>query len=289
MIHKSVGSVSGVYYTVMSSYSRKNTIIVSHHTKVIKMLDYIKLIRPPLFILGFIAPYTIGLHYHLDPSILFNVTCAIGFGNAAFVVANEIRDVPQDRIIKPWKPLPSGRIPLTHAYAITLGCFIISVVHLIKLPADLLKFGVLGYITAFVYNVMKERAIIGNVCLGLTYFVSAFMASGLTNLTFPLSFSILTVTHNFAVQIQDIEGDKKAGVMTTPIVLGKRNAEYLAVALSILGFALFLHINELWCIPFALASLTIVLAIITEKYELFVRIGVRALMLLGFIAIGVMS
>jgi len=238
----------------------------------------LKLLRPPLFILGFLAPYAIGKYFG---TLNFDVVLAVGFGNAAFVVFNEIADIEQDRINKPHKPLPSGQVSEKTAIAIACVFFTISFLYLIMLPYEYVKIGLLGYLVAFIYNVLKVRGLIGNLCLGATYFTAAYMACGFSDIVFPVAFGLLTIGHNAMVQYQDAEADARAKVDTIATVWGKDVCVIVSLIATMIAFYMFLF-SDYWC--FVAACLTVFLAIILPtKIELFVRYGTRLFMLLGFV------
>ena len=237
------------------------------------MLGYIKVMRPPLALMGFLAPLCIGLHYSVDDKILFLLFLSIGFGNLSFLILNEVRDYPQDKVIKPWKPIPMGEVNPVKALDLAGVFLLISLCSLLILILSDWRYviGLLGYTTAVIYNVLKIREIFGNICLGLTYFISAFMSTGLSDLLFPLAFMILTIAHNFGVQLQDLPGDKVAGVKTAPIVIGEQQTTALSMVLSIIAGVTFIYIGQLWCIPFMFASVLVFVGVVVGEFELFIR------------------
>jgi len=252
------------------------------------MIEYIKLIRPPLFLLGFIASWVLLVKSGLwgTPESLL-ILLAVGFGNGAFVVFNEICDIRQDKINKPWKPLPSGKVPVSHAKLIAFTFYIISLASLLTLSAHdtrYLLFGFFGYVTGAIYNVFGRRDVVGNVCLGSTYAVAGLISTGLTDLAFPLAFGLLTVAHNIMVQVQDLEADRRAGVLTFPQVVRSPILELIVAVLSAVSFMMFLQIEQ----PvFAVAVILILVSVFMKQHiEALIRRGVRLLMLIGFILMG---
>jgi len=253
------------------------------------MIEYIKLIRPPLFLLGFIASWGLLVKSGLwrTPESLL-ILLAVGFGNGAFVVFNEICDVGQDRINKPWKPLPSGKVSVFRAKLIAFTFYIISLISLIMLliyyDIRYVLVGIVGYVTGAIYNVLGRRDVVGNSCLGSTYAVAGFMSTGLTDLAFPLAFGLLTVAHNIMVQVQDLEADRKAGVLTLPQQVYSPYLELIVAVLSAVSFLMFLQIKQ----PvFAVAVILILMSVFVKQHiEALIRYGVRLLILIGFVLMG---
>jgi len=253
------------------------------------MIEYIKLIRPPLFLLGFIASWALLVKSGLWGSFeSLLILLAVGFGNASFTVINEICDIRQDKINKPWKPLPSGKVPVSHAKLIAFTFFIVSYLSLLWLSlydTMYLIIGLIGYMTSIGYNVLGDRAVFGNTCLGLTYFIAGYMSTGLTDLTFPLAFGLLSVAHNIMVQVQDLEADKRAGVLTFPQLV---DSLILSITVFVLGVLSFLMLIQVKQTVFAVAIILILLSVFMKQHiEALVRYGVRLLILVGFILMGV--
>ena len=249
------------------------------------MKEYIKLIRPPLFLLGFLASWALLVRSGLwgTEEALF-IFLAVGFGNAAFTVFNEIHDIKQDRINKPWKPLPSGKVPVSHAIFIAVVFYaisLISLLYLLKYSVYYVLCGFIGYTTASIYNVIGRREVLGNACLGFTYAIAAYMSTALTDLIFSVSFGLLTVAHNIMVQIQDLEADRRAGVVTLPQIISLRLSRLISGILSTTACAVFLYLAQM---VFALATMLILVSIVFKQHiEALIRWGVRLMILLGFL------
>ncbi|MHC1597052.1 MAG: UbiA family prenyltransferase, partial [Methermicoccaceae archaeon] len=82
-----------------------------------------------MLILGFLAALSIMVHYGVWGGLKgWLILLAIGFGNTAFNIANEIMDFEQDSINKPYKPLPSNAVSIRAAYHICILSFTASAV-----------------------------------------------------------------------------------------------------------------------------------------------------------------
>jgi len=256
---------------------------------MVDIVALIKLLRPPLFISGFVASWAllVASGQWGTPTALY-ILLAVGFGNAGLTVYNEIFDVRQDRINKPHKPLPSGRVSVLTARNIASTFMVISMLFLLLVSMyhglKYLAAGFVGYIAGVIYNVRGHRALLGNFCLGLTYLIAALLSTGFTMHEFCVAFAILTVAHNVLVQLQDVEADRAVFVKTFPTVYGDDLTQALAMLLSTIAAMLFYYNGYVFfTIP---ALIVFVCAYVGKWYEYGLRYGVRLLLLVGFILMG---
>jgi len=74
------------------------------------LMGYIKVMRPPLTVLGLLA--SLALVLWSGKPLLYEgllIILAISLGNTGYTMMNEVVDVDVDAKNKPWKPLPSGQ------------------------------------------------------------------------------------------------------------------------------------------------------------------------------------
>ena len=255
---------------------------------------YIILLRPPLLILGFLASVALlkwsNNLYDIPKSIL--IILAIGFGNAAFTTLNELKDVEVDRINKPWKPLPSGKVSKKSAQITIYASLILSVICLILLSVYNLFYliiGILGLIGGYVYNAVRKD-LIGNLFMGLTYGSAAAMSLYPKYLPFSIAFGAFTIAFNLLVQHQDLIAEKTAGVVTAPQQLGRDVTRYVSATLSLISYLIYYY---LWYVtgyaPLLLLQLTAILPIFSAMYpesvviETINRRITRLFLILGFL------
>ncbi len=210
------------------------------------------------------------------------------FANLAFNVLNDVVDFDSDRIIKPWKPLPSGIIFPDTALKVSITCGFIALLTLIMLQSAVyLLLGILGIFAGIIYNVLHDRGIIGNISLGVSYFVCAYMASYPKFLWFAAGFACLVTGYNIAVQLQDLEGDMAAGWNTLPVQFGLPEAAALSSGLAIFGGEIILDTTLPGRILFCVAAALVVISVIIDEdqwYEILLRKGARLCIILGFVA-----
>lgn len=181
----------------------------------------------------------------------------LGFLVAALVAAggntiNDYFDRSIDRINRPERPIPSGKISPEKALTAAQGFFITGIL-LSALMGNLycLLLAMINSAVLVAYaGVLKKRGLIGNVTIG--YLVgSTFLFGGLSTsvyrpkallptelLILVLMAGLATVGRELIKAIQDMEGDKKCGLKTFPIVRGRKKAALLAVIFTLAAIVL---------------------------------------------------
>jgi len=168
----------------------------------------------------------------------------IGSGVLAFVavflvaaggnVINDYFDVAIDKVNKPRRALPSGRITQRDAllYAITLSLFGIAVA--LFLNPICLGLATLNAALLVLYSwKLKRSALVGNLLVGyLTGSVFLFGGAAVSSVFLPgilfLSAMLAITSREIVKDVEDLPGDKRAGALTLPIRYGV--APSLAVA-----------------------------------------------------------
>ena len=183
---------------------------------------------------------------------------AIGFGN----IQNDVLDFESDKLNRPQRPLPSGRVSigaakkawitmailtvmcgvadgiLSGAYA-TPSLFFVALVLLLiaynkKLKhIPLLKNMTVAFLcaTPLILNLLYTVVVIDKTSIAFS--------SRLGNLYPAMLFAfLLTTTREIYKDLEDETGDLKAGIMTFPLIAGSATARRLAGALAIFSWLL---------------------------------------------------
>jgi len=208
--------------------------------------DYMDLIRIKNCLIASLGTTIAGLiasnfNIHLLDKILLAslvVFLICGFGN----VINDIYDIDIDRINKPYRPLPSGKVSIKSAKLLTWilafsglllslfnwACFIIALINttILYLYARWFKRDkkvgnpLVAYLTGSVF--LFGGASVGNIFITSILFLCAMLT---------------TWAREIVKDFEDMEGDRGRGVISLPIKYGKR-ALYLALGLLILAVLL---------------------------------------------------
>ncbi len=216
------------------------------------MNPYIEILRPGNALMGAIAIILVAI---IDKTISIPIILAmiaVFFETAAGNVINDYFDYNIDLVNKPERPIPSGRISLkngrNYAYFLflagTICGFLISyltnnwIPFIIVLIADAILY-------LYAYK-LKATPLIGNLAVGfMTGFGFVFGGFTLNNPTIIttsifLGFFafVMTTAREIIKDIEDVEGDRKDGARTLPILIGKKTPAILATILIIIDCAL---------------------------------------------------
>lgn len=216
------------------------------------MNPYIEILRPGNAVMGAISIILVAL---IDKTLTIPVILAmitVFFETAAGNVINDYFDYNIDLVNKPERPIPSGRISLkngrNYAYLLfllgTICGFLISymtnnwIPFIIVLIADIILY-------LYAYK-LKTTPLIGNLAVGfMTGFGFVFGGYTINNPSIVMTsiflgfFAfVMTTAREIIKDIEDVEGDKKDGARTLPILIGKRTPAIIAVILIIIDCAL---------------------------------------------------
>lgn len=219
-----------------------------------KLSAWFRIIRPPIVLISFLGALVGALNAsaYLNDGIielsLFQIFLII-FGavclSAGLMIHNDVTDLKSDKINRPDKPLPSGRIAIKTARitGLLLMIFSIAIALLVNInDTGMLNWrcGVFTLSIVFVglyYNHYgKYHSIFGH--MAVAYGVGAIPCWGslvaapeYLFLMFPLGLAIFTqeIGREIMVNAGDFNGDLKAGYKTLPILLGRKKAMYVAL------------------------------------------------------------
>lgn len=211
-----------------------------------KISGYFTLIRPLNVFQGAIsAIITAFIMEKLPP--LYNILLAmfvIGTFTAAGNSFNDYCDYKIDAINRPDRPIPSGKISRQEALLFTVVLFMSG--WLVSLPVmnyTILMILTIATISLITYSLFfKSIALAGNamvaLVLGLAFIFSAAVYGDITKGYAPFALAFLfTLIREIIKDMQDIEGDRKQGVKTFPVVFGQEKSVRLVSLLSVLLIA----------------------------------------------------
>ncbi len=214
------------------------------------LLGYIMIIRPLNVFLGGLTILISSLIIKYEGpaiSVILPVFVVMFFTMGANTL-NDYFDYEIDKINRPDRAISSGLVLRNQALILSFFSFIIGVLIALRLNKDsqLLSIGVsLPLIIA--YNVkLKNYPLIGNIIVSLILAMSFIYAGLVFKKTEPLIIPALlafglTLIREIIKDLADIKGDKSAGLMTFPIVYGKKKTIILCTILSLfLGIGSFI-------------------------------------------------
>lgn len=266
------------------------------------MNPYIELLRPNVCVLSalgiIVGAIVVGVitNVLVIPAILaaFIIT---GAGN----IINDYFDYEIDKINQPRRPIASGRITKQKAMHYFVLVNIIGLVIAAFVSPSFFIIALINSIVLFFYSRnFKPVAIVGNILVAWLA-ASTFLAAGLilgTFTTLPLTiiiFSLIAFFGTFAREIfkdiEDIQGDKKAGARTLPIRIGasrSRTVGSILLVLAILSLftPFFYNILSLFywigALPAIILSLYAIVIVSPRKSQKMIKFAMF-LVMLGFI------
>ena len=165
--------------------------------------------------------------YLLTASVLFCMT------SASFAI-DDYRDVNQDRINHPERPLPSGKLSLQQAWWTALmlfSCALISAICLGLYPLILVAVS-----TVLLWNyshILTYSGILGNMIVAASiasvFFLGSLVAQRPWAMLYPICFLFFYILAKEIVwDVHDTEGDRTEGIVTIANRWGTRTAFLIA-------------------------------------------------------------
>ena len=243
------------------------------------MNPYIEILRPGNALMGAISIILIAIIDKTFSIPIVLAMAAVFFETAAGNVINDYFDYNIDLVNKPERPIPSGRISLkngrNYAYLLflagTICGFLIS-----YMTSNWIPFAIVLIADAVLYLYaykLKATPLIGNLAVGfMTGF--GFVFGGfcinnpnivMTSIFLGFFAFVMTTAREIIKDIEDVEGDKKDGAKTLPIMIGKKTPAILAAILIVVDCILcpLLYVYHIFGI---LYLVIIAIAVITFIY-----------------------
>jgi geranylgeranylglycerol-phosphate geranylgeranyltransferase len=156
----------------------------------------------------------------------------VGFGN----LINDYFDADIDRVNKPRRPIPSGR--LSSAYVRSLYCIgtaAITVAAFVTIDMVLAIIILVWQLSLFLYAwKFKRLPVVGHLLVGLVtssaFLFGAVAVNNIDAVAFPVFFAFIFMMGRELVKgAEDVEGDRIVGARTLSVRLGARRTSNLAV------------------------------------------------------------
>ncbi len=229
---------------------------------------YLTILRPLNSLMSvlsvYIASVIAGLGFYPGTPVLYALV-SVFLISAGGMVINDYFDVEIDRVNKPSRPIPSGKISKTTALGYSYVLFGAGVYLSYLINAFAFSVAVLASALLILYAwKLKRVTMLGHLVISALVALT-FIYGGLVNMNFipALPLALLAFLSNTGREIyksiEDVMGDKQAGVQSVAIKYGVTRAK--AVASIFLLFAIILSF-----VPFFLG-------IFGEVYLFFVAIA----------------
>ena len=207
------------------------------------IIAHIRLFRPLNLLTGAFAVYVssaILRSLYQTSELTFAILTVVGY-NAAANSLNDFIDLKIDQVNRPNRPLTTGLVKRNTALIFSVLLFVggsVTALFLSKLAAMIAILIVLPLIIS--YNLkLKQFPLVGNIVialiLGLTFVFSGAVFGNIKPMIIPcfLAFG-LTLVRELVKDIEDIEGDRLAGLTTFPIIAGFNRAGKLTALFAVM-------------------------------------------------------
>ncbi len=178
-------------------------------------------------------------------------------------VVNDWYDRDVDAINEPDRPIPSGRIPGTWGFKLSIIWSLMSLVLALVLGPWVFGATIVGLILAWAYSApplrLKQNGWFGNAAVGFSYESLAWITGAAVMIGGAMpDWRILTLALLYGIgahgimtlnDFKAIEGDKQMGVRSLPVQLGIRGAAWLACIVMILPQLVVVGLLFAWVQP----------------------------------------
>jgi len=247
------------------------------------MNPYIQIIRPNVCLLSvfglIVGSVVCGAVWLVKPIMMLYAAITSFLICSSGNVINDYFDFEIDKINKPNRPIPSGRISRKNVvfYFIILGLSGLGFAYFVSFPFFIIALFNFFVLTAYASN-LKRTLLVGNFTVSYLA-VSSVFASGFIVNSFQFSMPLLlliiisffgTMSREIFKDIEDVKGDKTVGAKTLPIVIGAPKSKliailFLAIACLLLTIPLYQKILSYYLIGVIPAILFSIFAIIQAK------------------------
>ena len=208
-----------------------------------KLIAIIKIIRPVNFLITFASVIVSAIICAPENLLILKVflaTLSAGLAASAGNIINDIFDIEIDRINQPQRPLPSGTLTIKEAYSFYFVCLILSVILSVFVSYFALIIVVVSNLILVVYSkYLKRIPLVGNITVafltGLVFIFGGVVVENPSAAIIPASFALMiNLIRELVKDMQDVEGDKGAGIITFPIKFGFLRTKYLMLIPSVI-------------------------------------------------------
>ncbi len=224
-----------------------------------KFKDALEICRPINDIMGSLT-VVIGIlntRTGVHPN-LFIINIILGmityfFIGAASMIINDIYDIDIDKINRPDRPIPSGRISLEQAKLLFIGTLLISILvsllHGILFLQSLIHLIIpifFSFVAWYYAKWGKKSGFIGNITVGISFSIGIIYGAVLNGYVpifiyyFFLTSFFLLLSREIIKGCEDVEGDKEFGVKTLAIRIGIKKATICSLIAAISAIIFFI-------------------------------------------------
>ena len=173
--------------------------------------------------------------------------------SATSLILNDYFDIESDRINAPERPLPAGLVTKRDVVLLSCGVTILGFITSFLLSFQALLVVILAWAVGFLYNWhFKRTGLLGNLMVsfsvGMTFIFGGIAVDRPFEMVvwfFGLFALLINAGEEIAADAMDLDGDRKAGSRSLPVLFGRENAIrisasifFLVIVISFLPFLL---------------------------------------------------
>jgi geranylgeranylglycerol-phosphate geranylgeranyltransferase len=243
-----------------------------------KILSYLKITRPINVLITFFVVVVAILISQKEQTDLYTIllaSIAASLVAAAGNIVNDIYDIESDKISHPNRPLVLSEISIKEAWYLYISLSFISIFIAASLKPILLVIVIISTILLFIYSAyLKKLPLVGNITVAfltwLAFIYGGYVTGNPAVAIIPAGFAFLiNLIREIVKDIQDVEGDKKAGVSTFPIKYGFQKSKFLIVmsAIILILYTFYPFMTQLYKIEYFIVVMVFVnpLLVLTLK------------------------
>jgi geranylgeranylglycerol-phosphate geranylgeranyltransferase len=234
-----------------------------------KLTAIIKIIRPLNFLITLASVIVAAVICSPDkfPELnAFLAAIAASLVMASGNVINDVYDIEIDKINKPFRPLPSGNITAKEAHALYFIFIVTSILISAFVNEKALAIVLISILLLFFYSkYLKRIPLVGNLTVafltGLVFIFGGIVVENPSAAVVPAVFAfMINLIREIIKDMEDVEGDKKARVITFPIKFGFQKSKYviLFISLTLILYTLYPFITQLYKIEYFIVVMVIV-------------------------------
>lgn len=202
------------------------------------LYDFLRLTRP---LNGLIASISVILGAFIAGGTIRPFRDVLIVATGAFLLTsagnalNDFWDVEADKVNKPFRPVPSGKIKRSSAFIFAIVLFAVGTgLGLLVNRTIFFLFCFVSALLVLYTTRMRKIVLMGNLAIGLltglTLIAGGISVKSVKGAFIPAVFAFLiTVAREIIKDIEDVKGDSIKGLSSLPLRFGQRKAMYISL------------------------------------------------------------
>jgi geranylgeranylglycerol-phosphate geranylgeranyltransferase len=181
-------------------------------------------------------------------------------------IINDIYDIDIDRVNKPSRPLPSSKISIKESYILYFALIAVSAFISSLLNEKAIAIVLVSILILFFYSkYLKRIPLVGNITVafltGLVFIFGGVVVENPAAAIVPaLVAFLINLIREIVKDMEDVEGDRKSGVITFPIKFGFQKSKIiiLIITISLILYTIYPFITYIYKIEYFVVVMIIV-------------------------------